>query len=69
MLFFRRLIAKMTTQYESVKDKSTNYRKFRRVGVILEFKDMRSLFPPPLNLLEHLFKGPIKWSVSFIYKV
>jgi hypothetical protein len=63
------LIAKMTTQYESVKDKSTNYRKFRRVGVILEFKDMRSLFPPPLNLLEHLFKGPIKWSVSFIYKI
>ncbi len=45
------LIAKMTTQYETIQNESIYRRKFSRVSVLLEFKDSRSLFPPPLNLI------------------
>ena len=45
------MIAQMTTQYEEIRGRSTLFRKFRRVGTIVEFKDLRSLLPPPFNVL------------------
>ena len=43
------LIAQMTTNYEKILVKNNVYVKFRRVQLVLEYKDMRGL-PPPLNL-------------------
>ena len=34
------MIAIMTTQYERIRERSILYRKFRRVSLIIEYKDM-----------------------------
>jgi len=47
------LIARMTSTYEALSEQSKEYRRFRRVDLVLEFKDRRGA-PPPLNLLQHL---------------
>ena len=50
------LIAQMTTEYETIRAESILHRKFRRVGLIVEYKDSRSIFPPPLNLIEFIMR-------------
>ncbi len=48
------LIAQMTTTYEKLQERNNVYIKFQRVLLVIEYKDLRSPLPPPLNLL-----GPI----------
>ena len=39
---------------DRVKEQSIRVRKFKRVGLIMEYKDLRAISPPPLIILELL---------------
>ena len=53
------MIAKMTSAYEKIRVRSTEYRALQRMDLVIEFKDDRGA-PPPLNLFELLISGTRK---------
>lgn len=50
------LIAQMSSTYDRVKENSADYWKFDRVQLVLEYKDNKDPFPPPLNVVYYLFR-------------